>query len=198
MAPTIQPPADGPPREINEPSWRDPIAYLTLAAAELHRTTGDAHYAGEAARLAAWLIGTQERSFVEGIPSRAISTRMRRAPVSSMNITTASRTAPCRPSPPCARPIPTGWTGMRACRSMPSISARQDQKPRRPSSWRRSGVRPISMAEFHRRHAQCRGRHVAGLQFLCAGRARLGNNAVFPYQEMWAYSSCRMGRWTSR
>lgn len=64
----VRPPADAPPLEINEPSWRDRIGYLTLAAVELFRATGDQKYAKDAARFARLLIGTQERRFVDGIP----------------------------------------------------------------------------------------------------------------------------------
>jgi hypothetical protein len=65
---TITPPATAKPLEINEPSWRDQIAYLSLAAVELHRATGDTRYRAEAARLAKWLVAVQERRFVDGIP----------------------------------------------------------------------------------------------------------------------------------
>jgi len=67
IAPTITPPSDASPREINEPSWRDQIGYLTLAAVELYRTTSESRFANEAVRFARWLIQTQERSFVDGI-----------------------------------------------------------------------------------------------------------------------------------
>ena len=60
-------PKDAPPLEINVPSWRDQIAYLTLSATELLRTTGDARYADHAARFARLLEQTQERGFVDGI-----------------------------------------------------------------------------------------------------------------------------------
>lgn len=68
VAGSITVPTDATPREINEPSWRDQIGYLTLAATELYRATGEAPYATDAARFARWLIQTQERRFVAGIP----------------------------------------------------------------------------------------------------------------------------------
>jgi hypothetical protein len=64
----IAPPAEATPRQINEPSWRDQIGYLTLASVELYRATSEQKYATHAARLARWLVGTQERRFVDGIP----------------------------------------------------------------------------------------------------------------------------------
>ena len=64
----IAPPAEATPRQINEPSWRDQIGYLTLAAVELYRATSEQKYATDAARLARWLVDTQERRFVDGIP----------------------------------------------------------------------------------------------------------------------------------
>ena len=67
VAATIAPPTTAKPLEINEPSWRDQIGYLTLAAVELFRATGDARYRVEAARLARWLVAVQERRFVDGI-----------------------------------------------------------------------------------------------------------------------------------
>jgi hypothetical protein len=66
-APDTRPPPEAHPLQINEPSWRDRIGYLTLAAVELHRATGNAGYAADAARFARWLIDTQERRFVDGI-----------------------------------------------------------------------------------------------------------------------------------
>lgn len=63
----ISPPNDAPPLEINQPSWRDKIGYITLAAVELHRSNGDPQFAVQAARLAKWLIQVQERGFVDGI-----------------------------------------------------------------------------------------------------------------------------------
>ena len=68
VAATITPPTDAKPLEINEPSWRDQIGYLVLAAVELYRATADAKYRAEAARLARWLVAVQERRFVDGIP----------------------------------------------------------------------------------------------------------------------------------
>ena len=67
VATGITPPHDAPPRQINEPSWRDRIGYLTLAAVELYRASGSERYATDAARFARWLAGTQERRFVDGI-----------------------------------------------------------------------------------------------------------------------------------
>jgi hypothetical protein len=67
VAATIAPPTTAKPLEINEPSWRDQISYLTLAAVELFRATGDALYRTEAARLARWLVAVQERRFVDGM-----------------------------------------------------------------------------------------------------------------------------------
>ncbi|MFM6932216.1 MAG: glycoside hydrolase family 9 protein [Novosphingobium sp.] len=67
IAADIKPPKDAPPLEINQPSWRDFIGYATLAAVEMYRATGEQHFSDEAARLARWLVGTQERSFVDGI-----------------------------------------------------------------------------------------------------------------------------------
>ena len=64
----IQPWKDAPPRQINDPSWRDQIGYATLAAVELYRATGDSAYEVDAVRLAVWLADVQERRFVDGIP----------------------------------------------------------------------------------------------------------------------------------
>ncbi|MBC2664188.1 glycoside hydrolase family 9 protein [Novosphingobium flavum] len=61
------PPTEALPREINEPSWRDTVGYLTLTAVELYRTTGNARYAEEAVRFGRWLVQIQERRFVDGI-----------------------------------------------------------------------------------------------------------------------------------
>lgn len=61
-------PTDAPALEINVPSWRDRIGYLTLAAAELFRATRDRSYASDAARFARLLAQTQERRFVDGVP----------------------------------------------------------------------------------------------------------------------------------
>jgi len=60
-------PTEAPPLEINVPSWRDRIGYLTLTAAELYRATSDGRYAATAARFARLLGQTQERRFVDGI-----------------------------------------------------------------------------------------------------------------------------------
>jgi len=65
---TEGPPKSAPPLAINEPSWRDQIGYLTLAAVELFRATGEQAYAQEAVRLGRWLQQTQERRFVDGSP----------------------------------------------------------------------------------------------------------------------------------
>jgi hypothetical protein len=65
---TSAPPTAAPALSINEPSWRDQIGYLTLAAVELYRSTGEQRYAHEAARLAQWLQQTQERRFIDGSP----------------------------------------------------------------------------------------------------------------------------------
>ena len=63
-----EPPRDAPPIEINEGSWRDRIGYLTLAAVELHRCTGNARYRADAGQFARWLLALQEQRFVEGSP----------------------------------------------------------------------------------------------------------------------------------
>jgi hypothetical protein len=64
----MTPPRDAPPIDINEGSWRDRIGYLTLAAVELHRCTGDAHYRTDAKRFARWLMELQEQRFLGGSP----------------------------------------------------------------------------------------------------------------------------------
>jgi Glycosyl hydrolase family 9/Cellulase N-terminal ig-like domain len=64
---SVTPPREAKPLEINEPSWRDQIGYLTLTAVELYRATGDTQYRSEAVRLARWLTEVQERRFVDGI-----------------------------------------------------------------------------------------------------------------------------------
>ena len=63
-----EPPRNAPPIEINQGSWRDRIGYLTLAAVELHRCTGDARYRSDAKRFARWLLALQEQHFVNGSP----------------------------------------------------------------------------------------------------------------------------------
>lgn len=68
VAATLRVPKDSPPLEINVPSWRDQVGYLTLAATELHRASGNKDYIGEAVRFARLLVQTQERRFVDGIP----------------------------------------------------------------------------------------------------------------------------------
>ena len=65
---TPAPPKSAPALSINEPSWRDQIGYLTLAAVELYRATGEQRYADEAVRLARWLQQTQERRFIDDSP----------------------------------------------------------------------------------------------------------------------------------
>jgi hypothetical protein len=61
-------PTDAPPREINDPSWRDEVGYLTLTAVELYRTTTDVQYQTDAVKWAKLLQDLQERRFVDGIP----------------------------------------------------------------------------------------------------------------------------------
>ncbi len=63
-----EPPRDAPPIEINQGSWRDRIGYLTLAAVELHRCTGDARYRSDAKRFARWLLALQEQHFIGTSP----------------------------------------------------------------------------------------------------------------------------------
>jgi hypothetical protein len=65
---TAGPPTSAPALSINEPSWRDQIGYLTLAAVELYRATGEQRFANEAARLGRWLQQTQERRFIDDSP----------------------------------------------------------------------------------------------------------------------------------
>jgi len=68
VAAAITAPTEAPPLEINVPSWRDQVGYLTLCAAELHQATGDVQYIAQATRFARWLTQTQERRFVHDIP----------------------------------------------------------------------------------------------------------------------------------
>jgi len=49
-------------------TWRDLVAYLTLAAVELHRLTGAESYAADAKRFGAWLVDLQETRFLGGSP----------------------------------------------------------------------------------------------------------------------------------
>lgn len=64
----MEPPRDAPPIDINQGSWRDRIGYLTLAAVELHRCTGEARYRTDATQFARWLMAVQEQRFLGGSP----------------------------------------------------------------------------------------------------------------------------------
>jgi hypothetical protein len=61
-------PAEAPALNINQPSWRDLVCYLTLATVELFRATGQANYRADALRLGRHVFNLQERSFVEDSP----------------------------------------------------------------------------------------------------------------------------------
>ena len=62
------PPAEAPTLNINQPSWRDLVGYLTLATVELFQTTGQVTYRADALRLGRHVLNLQERHFVDGSP----------------------------------------------------------------------------------------------------------------------------------
>jgi len=62
------PPPEAPALNINQPSWRDLVGYLTLATVELFRATGQSNYRADALRLGRQVLDLQERHFVEGSP----------------------------------------------------------------------------------------------------------------------------------
>jgi Glycosyl hydrolase family 9/Cellulase N-terminal ig-like domain len=62
------PPAEAPALNINQPSWRDLVCYLTLATVELYRASGQETYRADAVRLGGHVLNLQERRFVEGSP----------------------------------------------------------------------------------------------------------------------------------
>lgn len=49
-------------------TWRDLVAYLTLAAVELHRLTNVESYAADAKQFGGWLADLQETRFIDGSP----------------------------------------------------------------------------------------------------------------------------------
>jgi hypothetical protein len=61
-------PAEAPALNINQPSWRDLVSYLTLGTIELFRATGQANYRADALRLGRHVFNLQERRFVEDSP----------------------------------------------------------------------------------------------------------------------------------
>jgi hypothetical protein len=61
-------PAEAPALNINQPSWRDLVSYLTLGTVELFRATGQANYRADALRLGRHVFNLQERRFVEDSP----------------------------------------------------------------------------------------------------------------------------------
>jgi len=63
-----QPSMDSSPIAINGGSWRDHVGYLTLAAVELHRATGQMRYRVDALKFGRWLLDLQEQQFVGGSP----------------------------------------------------------------------------------------------------------------------------------
>jgi hypothetical protein len=62
------PPTEAPALNINQPSWRDLVSYLTLATVELFRATAQANYRADALRLGRHVFNLQERRFVEDSP----------------------------------------------------------------------------------------------------------------------------------
>jgi hypothetical protein len=61
-------PAEAPALNINQPSWRDLVCYVTLATVELFRASGQETYRADALRLGRHVLDLQERRFVEGSP----------------------------------------------------------------------------------------------------------------------------------
>jgi Glycosyl hydrolase family 9/Cellulase N-terminal ig-like domain len=63
-----QPPEQPPPVAINQGSWRDTVGYLTLAAVELYRASGQPTYRADAVRFGRWLLALQEQQFIDASP----------------------------------------------------------------------------------------------------------------------------------